>query len=730
MTDGLRELFVTAAAGTADLLAIELASFGAVELKESRGGVAARGSLETAYRACLWSRVGLRVLMPVAHFPAPTPEALYAGAREIDWSRWLRPDGTLAVDFTTTRSAITHTQYGAQKTKDAVCDQFREKHGIRPSVDTAAPDLRINVHLDRDQATVSIDLAGESLHRRGYRARQVAAPLKENLAAAILLRAGWPAIAAAGGGFLDPMCGSGTLVIEAALIAGDVAPGLLRARHGFERWPGHDAGLWQRLKIEADQRRARGKVAAGRIRGYDRDSLAVRVALENAERAGLKGIVHFERREVTDLVEPNLPTGLVAVNPPYGERIGEIEALEGLYAALGTGLRDKYQGWEAAVFVANPELGKALGISARRIHPMWNGPIECRLLRITVSEASVLGRREPGRMPKFDAVAARERPGSKMFANRLAKNLKALSSWAKREQVSCFRLYDADMPEYAFAIDLYQADPAGSGGRWLYVQEYAPPATVDPARARVRREEALAQLAEVTGVPEKDIYLRTRRQQKGTAQYEKLDQVGEFVAVDEGGLKLLVNFTDYLDTGLFLDHRITRKRLGELARGRRFLNLFSYTGTATVHAAAGGASGSLSVDMSRTYLDWARRNLALNGFDDGRHGLLQADCVEWLARDDGQRFGLVFLDPPSFSNSKRMQGEFDVQRDHVRLVRQALGRLDPGGLLVFSNNLQRFKLDREALADLTVEDWTASTLPRDFERHARIHQVFAIRAKS
>jgi 23S rRNA (guanine2445-N2)-methyltransferase / 23S rRNA (guanine2069-N7)-methyltransferase len=259
------------------------------------------------------------------------------------------------------------------------------------------------------------------------------------------------------------------------------------------------------------------------------------------------------------------------------------------------------------------------------------------------------------------------------------------------------------------------------------VQEYAPPSTVAPEGAKARREEALAVLTDVTGVAAGDVYMKTRRPQKGARQYEKVDEVGRFERVEEGGLAFLVNFTDYLDTGLFLDHRITRARLRDLARGKRFLNLFAYTGTATVYAAAGGAAGSLTIDMSRTYLDWALRNLELNGLRDGRHGFLQADCLAWLARDDGQRFDLAFVDPPTFSNSKRMQDEFDVQRDHVRLLRDVLRRLEPDGLLVFSCNLQRFKLDREALADLVIDDWTRNTIPRDFARNARIHHAYVFR---
>jgi 23S rRNA (guanine2445-N2)-methyltransferase / 23S rRNA (guanine2069-N7)-methyltransferase len=523
------------------------------------------------------------------------------------------------------------------------------------------------------------------------------------------------------------MCGSGTLPIEAALIAGDIAPGLMRTYFGFLGWRGHDAALWERLRVEADQRRARGKFAPGRIAGYDRDPLAVRVASANAARAGLAGLIDFRRCDLAALPPASAPHGLLAVNPPYGERLGEVQELVPLYGLLGRTLREGYAGWQAAVFTGNPQLGLELGLKAKRTHRMMNGPIECRLLRIDVGPDAAVQPREPGRPPHFDAAAARARPGSQMFANRLRKNCAALAKWARRESVSCYRLYDADMPEYAFAIDLYQADPAGKGGRWLYVQEYAPPATVDRAAARLRREEALATLAEVTGVPEAGIFMRTRRPQKGSSQYDKVAERGEFTAVEEAGLRFLVNFTDYLDTGLFLDHRMTRARLREAARGRRFLNLFCYTGSASVYAAAGGALATTSVDMSRTYLDWARRNLELNGFHGPAHELIQDNAIDWLAAEDDRRWDLVFLDPPTFSNSKRMQREFDVQRDHVELIRNAARRLAPGGVLVFSTNFRRFRLDAAGLAGLAIEDVTAATIPQDYARNARIHQCFELR---
>ncbi|MBX3702553.1 MAG: bifunctional 23S rRNA (guanine(2069)-N(7))-methyltransferase RlmK/23S rRNA (guanine(2445)-N(2))-methyltransferase RlmL [Steroidobacteraceae bacterium] len=720
-------LFVTAAPGTTDLAASEIAALGIADAQEAPGGATGTATLAQAYRACLWSRVGLRVLWRIEEVPAASADELYERVRAIDWALHLDPAGTLAVDYSGTLAGIAHPHFGAQRVKDAIVDQFRERTGRRPSVARDQPWLRINVHAWRGAATVSVDLSGDSLHRRGYRGGQGAAPLKENLAAAILLRSGWPAIAAAGGYFVDPMCGSGTLPIEAALIAADVAPGLLRGRFGFERWLQHDAAAWTLAVAEAESRRDLDRLGPGRILGCDRDPLVLRDAQANAARAGLGEGIEFRRCGLEELPAARAPAGLVAVNPPYGERIGETEPLRALYALLGARLRTGYRGWEAAVFTGNPPLGRELGIRARRTHRMMNGPIECRLLRLAIDPAGFELPREPGRPPPIDAEAARARPGAAMFGNRLRKNLKALSAWARKESVCCYRLYDADMPEYAFAIDLYQGGPEGTDGRWLYVQEYAPPATVDRARARARREEALVMLPEVTGVPAEAIHWRTRRPQKSGAQYEAIAQEGERVVVEEGGLKFLVNFTDYLDTGLFLDHRPTRARIRAQARGRHFLNLFCYTGTATVCAAAGGAVSTTSVDMSRTYLDWARRNMEINGFRGAPHRFEQEDCLAWLAGDDGRRYDLVFLDPPTFSRSKRMDRDLDVQRDHVLLIRDTIRRLAPGGLLLFSTNFRKFRLDAAALAGLDVRDITRQTIPRDFARDERIHHCFEVR---
>lgn len=720
------QFFASCPPAIADLTAAELRACGATHTRELKLGVIFEGRLETAYRACLWSRTASRILMPLGHFPAATPEELYAGVAAIDWSQHLAASGTLAIDFGGSSAGIKHTHFGALKTKDAIVDQLRERTGERPSIELERPDVRLDVRLDRERATLSLDLSGDSLHRRAYRARAVAAPLKENLAAAVLLRSGWPASAESGGEFVDPMCGSGTLVIEAALMALDVAPGSLRSYFGFIGWRGHDRVLWQSLVDEARTRREATATRRIVLRGYDGDAAAVRAAIENSERANLRGFVHFERRDLDQLVrQSEAPTGLLATNPPYGERIGDQQRLQSLYQLLGEKLREQFQGWKAAVLTGNPPLAKAIGIHARRSHTLFNGRIECRLLRFEITPEDF----QQPRGPAPDAAEVRARPGAQMFANRLRKNCKSARDWARRESVDCFRIYDADMPEYAFAIDQYGD---GAGKRWVVVQEYAPPRTVDVRAARQRRDAALAVVPHELDIAPERMFVRERRQQKAGAQYEKLAREREFEVVREQPYRFFVNFTDYLDTGLFLDHRPTRRLIGELASGKRFLNLFAYTGTATVHAVGAGATASMTVDMSRTYLDWAKRNLALNELAGPEHGFMQANCLTWLSeqRATARRWDLMFIDPPTHSRSKRMTEDFDVQRDHVQLLELARELLTPRGTIVFSNNYSRFKLDTAALAAFEIDDIGRTTVPEDFARNPRIHSCFLLRARS
>ncbi len=727
------DYFATAPTGLELLLVQELEGLGAHAVREARGGVYFSGSRQVAYRACLWSRLANRILLPLARFQAADADALYAGVRQIDWLLHLDTAATFAVDFVSSRSTLTHTLYGAQRVKDGIADHFRARQGSRPSVDTTRPDVRINVHLDRDEATVSIDLSGDSLHRRGYRLDGGKAPLKENLAAALLLRAGWSRILAEGGSLLDPMCGSGTLLIEAAWMAADQAPGLLREYYGFIGWNQHDPALWAALCEEARERARAGQGRVPLIQGFDLDARVIRMAEDNLRRAGLAGVVRIGQQSAL-AARPSGQTGLILVNPPYGERLGEQPQLADLYAGFGQTLKQHFTGWRLGVFSGNPELVFRLGIRAQRYYRLYNGPIECRLFNFDIETARFFTPKHAGETapppvpdsPLMQQVQQRIQAGggALMFANRIRKNLKTLGRWARQEGVTCYRLYDADLPEYAVAVDVYQGETCE-----VVVQEYQAPASVDPRKAEERLIDALAALPTVLELPLAQIHFRVRRRQKGAAQYEKLAEAGRFQVVTEGGHRFRVNFEDYLDTGLFLDHRLTRQRVQSLARGQRFLNLFAYTGSATVYAIKGGAVSSTTVDLSRTYLDWTARNLELNELGGSGHELIQADCLAWLhtAWQERRCYDLIFLDPPTFSTSKRMEATLDIQRDQIDLIRQALRLLATDGVLIFSTNCRKFRLDVEHLPDSVVKNISQQTLPRDYARNPRIHQCWEIR---
>jgi 23S rRNA (guanine2445-N2)-methyltransferase / 23S rRNA (guanine2069-N7)-methyltransferase len=729
------ELLVASPRGFADLLARELIALGAEEARERSTGVACRGDLRLVYRACLESRVANRVFLQIAQFDAGDADALYAAARGLDWGEHLDARGTLACDFTGRHPTFTHSQFGAVRLKDAIVDALRDATGVRPDIDRERPHVRVHAHAHGTRITLSLDLSGESLHRRGYRTAAGEAPLKENVAAGILLRAGWPELAAKGAEFLDPLCGSGTFVIEAAMLAADMAPGLSRDYYGFLRWRGHDAELWEELRAAAQARAAIGvRSTRSVLRGLDRDPAAMRQARDNSQRAGVASIVRFETAALADAAPfvntpPLAGLGLLCTNPPYGVRLDDRDATRAVHRELGRVLRERFVGWRAAVLTGAPEMGLELGIRAQRTHTVWNGPLECRLLRLDIERDEF---RTPGvrtRTVKIDQTL-RNTPGARMFANRLKKNVDRLTAWAHREGVSCYRLYDADMPEYALAVDRYRSVERSED--WLYVQEYQAPREIEDEAVRRRRNEALAVLPEVTGVPAERIHFRTRRKHKRGEQYRKHGEEAKLHAVEEGGLRFWVNFTDYLDTGLFLDHRLTRARLRAAAEGRRFLNLFAYTGTATVYAAAGRARSTTSVDMSATYLDWAERNLTLNGLSGSEHELIRADARGWLAdaARRNARFDLIFLDPPTFSTSKGMQGVLVVQRDHGALIDASMRILSPAGLLVFSTNAQRFRMDEALPRRYSIKDVSAATLPEDFRRTPRIHRCYEVRSVS
>ncbi|SES11097.1 23S rRNA m(2)G-2445 methyltransferase [Halopseudomonas bauzanensis] len=721
------EFFITCPKGIEGLLLDELRALGAGSARETVAGVYAEGDLELGYRICLWSRLANRVLLILERFPASDAQGLYEGVARVQWADHLEPDGSLAVDFTGQLAGVDNTHFGALRVKDAIVDRLRTPEGIRPSVDKVSPHLRVNVHCRNGEVQLALDLSGNSLHQRGYRLQQGAAPLKENLAAAVLIRANWPALAAQGAALADPMCGSGTFLVEAGLMAADIAPNLHRQHWGFSHWLQHVPALWQRLHAEAQQR---AEVGLARpplwIRGYEADPRLLQPLRNNIQRAGLAEWIKVYQGELATFA-PNPDrgqAGLIVCNPPYGERLGDTASLVYLYQKLGDVLRTQCTGWQAAIFTGNPELGRRMGIRSHKQYSLFNGALPCKLLmmdlqpeRYITGTAPHQAEREEGRDIAAPAeTGARLSESAQMFANRLKKNLKTLGKWARQQNISCYRLYDADMPEFAVAIDLY--------GDWAHVQEYAAPASISEDKAQARLQDVLVALPQVLGIPASQVVLKQRQRQTGKQQYQRMDRRGEFMTVTEGQVKLLVNLTDYLDTGLFLDHRPIRLRIADEARGKRFLNLFCYTASASVHAAVGGARKTTSVDLSKTYLDWARRNLSLNGLSD-LHQLVQDDVMKWLEQDRGE-YELIFIDPPTFSNSKRLDDVFDVQRDHVQLLDMAMARLAPGGVVYFSNNFRRFRLDPVLEEKYQVQDISAQTLDKDFQRNTRIHRTWRL----
>ncbi|MDB4536606.1 bifunctional 23S rRNA (guanine(2069)-N(7))-methyltransferase RlmK/23S rRNA (guanine(2445)-N(2))-methyltransferase RlmL [Oceanospirillaceae bacterium] len=712
--------FATCPKAMEPILADELSPLGAEDIKLTQGGVYFNGDLKVGYSACLWSRLANRVLLLLHSEAVDSVDELYDAVSKVEWTEHFDSDQTFLVDYAGRMRGIDNTHFGALKVKDAIVDQFRSKGELRPNIAKQEPDVRINVFITKGRVRISLDLSGESLHKRGYRREGGMAPLKENLAAALLIRAGWPEMAAAGKPLMDPMCGSGTFLIEAAMMASDTAPGLLRWRFGLQMWKQHNVELWREVWDAAELRREVGEAAAtSEIHGYDGQPKAISKCRENLKQAGMTDRIRVSHRELKDLKplthQAQQQLGLVITNPPYGERLSEVADMQYLYQHLGERLSQDFIGWELAVFTGNSELGKAVGLRSHKQYSFYNGAIKSQLLMYSLETTNRFAdrRQASGEIP-LQALSE----GAQMFANRVVKNRKQLSKWVKQENIQCYRIYDADMPEYAVAIDIYHD--------WLHVQEYAAPKTVDAEKAQRRLEEVMLALPQALQIPEARIVLKQRRQQTGKDQYQTHDEKGEYIQVEEGGCKLLVNLNDYLDTGLFLDHRPVRQKIQHLAQGKRFLNLFCYTGTATMHAVQGGAHISLSVDMSATYLSWGKKNLALNGFSDQVHQFEQHDCMEFIKHHKGE-YDLIFLDPPTFSNSKKMIGVLDVQRDHAWMIHRVMDLLSEDGLLIFSTNYRRFELDDKVLQHNHVEDISDQTLDKDFSRNKKIHRCWEIR---
>lgn len=734
----LFNLFAGCAKNLEILLAEELAHFGAENIKQTVAGVHFQGTLETAYRACLWSRLANTILLELGEFEALDKTELYNAVGTIEWYRHLSSTGSLWIDVTGKHSQMNNTLFIAQKAKDAIIDQLRTPEGQRPTISQTQPDIHLHIHCQNDQIRLALNLAGESLHRRGYRLDSGKAPLKETLAAAILYRAGWPELLKHNNAILlDPMCGTGTLIIEAALIAYDIAPGIYRKHFGFLGWKQHQPHTWQVLLQEAQDRQSKGLTREDIfIFGRDHHPQAIKKSLLNIERAGLNKKIDLALQDCREVKLPLMDKipGLIVTNPPYGERLetGDTDKLEHLFTQFGQHLQQNFMNWKMAIISSTESnIIKKIGFRTSKHYALFNGALPCKLYCFDLTDDKVM-RFETSHQKQERIIQTVLEQGlsaqAQMFANRLKKNFKHLKKWRQREGVECFRVYDADLPEYAFAIDLYTTYAARGSQRfttWAYLQEYEPGKTVDPLKAEQRRRDVLAVIFKELSIPAQHIVAKTRRRQRGKSQYEKQAQTNQFHIIRENQAHLWVNFEDYLDTGLFLDHQLVRERLAQLSPGKRVLNLFAYTCSASVQAAINGATSVTSVDLSNTYLEWGIRNFKLNHLPLAQHAFIQADCISWLEACREQ-YDVIFFNPPTFSNSKRMENTWDVQRDHHQLINQVMQNLKSDGYLLFSCNQRNFKLDTALQTQFQCVDISKQTLRADFSSQANRHHVWLI----
>ena len=717
----MQNFFATCPKGLENLLFRELVDLNASSVKETVSGVSFSGNMELAMRVCLYSRFASRIIMNLNTFRCDDDTDLYLGAKGIGYERYFDSDKTIAVSFNGTNRHIRNTQYGALRVKDAVCDRFVECKLERPDVQKNNPDIHIIATLKKGELAVGIDLSGSAQFWREYHRTTGAAPLKENLAAAMVVRSGFNGSQ----NFIDPMCGSGTLLLEAALLATDTAPGLARSSYGFMNLKDYDENKWQEIYNEALERSNQGKRKAQelgvKIFGFDADSAVVQRARDNIEHAGFSELVSVEHCLLDNLTNPcqgvnELPC-VIVTNPPYGERMGNFNELILLYTTLGHKLKTLFKGGRAAVISTSQELLSCLRLSLDKSYRLFNGALECQLRVFNLDHES------SDQAPQADANQVLVAVD---FSNRLTKNLKNLEKWANREKISAYRIYDADLPDYNAAIDRYN--------QYYIIQEYQAPSSIKAHVAQKRLLDMIAATIKVTGAIGDDVIVKSREKQKGESQYAKRDDaLGHYIEIYEQDVVFKVNLQDYLDTGLFLDARPIRRLIRSMSAGKDFLNLFAYTCSASVMAALGGAKSTTSVDMSRTYLDWGKDNFKINGFDldgynaTGNHHFTQDDCLSYLSRDHGKTYDLIYIDPPTFSNSKRMEKSFDVQRDHLLMLGNLTRHLNDGGVVIFCTNKRNFKLDDGvAQYGFTVENITPKTFDPDFKRDQQLHTCFKL----
>lgn len=731
------KLTAACAFGLEALVKRELVSLGFEPRVEQPGRISFQGDWSAVATANLWLRTADRVLIEVMQFEAADFDALFETVREYDWSRFLPANASFPVTGRSRLSQLTSVPAVQRSVKRAIVESMKREHGTS-ELPEQGPLFKVDVALLKDTATLTIDTTGPSLHKRGYRKLTGMAPLKETLAAALVDLSVWNPERV----LVDPFCGTGTIPIEAALTGLNIAPGLHR-EFSFCTWS-DDYRETTEIAREDARRQQRDDLKL-QIIGTDQDSESLNMARYHAKQAGVADHLHFQQKSFHDFRSKRLH-GCMITNPPYGERLEDTRKLLPIYQSIPT-VFQRVPTWSLFVITNMPGFEKIVQKSATRRRKLFNGRIECTYyqflgprpprpgagseqdkpgsFRGDPESTHVEDRDSPPEKPESENVARvfgglleKDHEQADLFRARLIKRARHLRRWPTRRNIHCFRLYERDIPEIPLVVDRY--------GDSLHISRYDRPHDRDLARDAAWLELMKKTAAASLEIPVHRVHVKQRSQD--LQQYTRMASEKKLHEVIEGDLKFLVNLTDYVDTGLFLDHRNLRQIVREKSQGKDFLNLFAYTGSFTVYAASGGARSSVTVDLSSNYLDWARKNLELNNLQGPTHRFVASDVIEFLkqaATDLDQRYDLAVVDPPTYSNSKRTDEDWDIQKRHVELLALVRRVIRPGGVVFFSSNFRRFRFDEEALNGYSVREISKQTVPEDF-RNKRIHRCWQL----
>lgn len=681
-------LYASTNLGCEKLLKNELIFLGAKNLHIIKGGIYYEGEDLLLYRSLIWSRIASKIYICIKKFIINSNHDLYTNTYQIDWDKILYFNNTFLVKFKGNNDIIKNSLFGALTIKNAILDQFYEKYSIYPNINLINPDISVQALLTNNRINIMLNLSGNSLSQRGYRKFSNITSLKENLSAAIVLSSAWKKNIP----LIDPMCGSGTFLIEAAMIYSNRAPGLKRNKWGFQFWKGYNNFLWNEVLNEANKKFEMSikKCHKNLFIGFDYNQKIIEQAKENAFNANVLEIIQFSKSNLNNITNPykNKEMGVLLSNPPYEEKENTESELVALYIQISFMFEKHFKNWKLSIFTASEFLSSFLQIQAYEIFSFKSGLLNCFL-------------------KNYKILSERLNHKNKEYENRLKKNIKKLKKWNDWKKIDCFRIYDQDIPSYKIVVDMYK--------NWLVIQEYQAPKEINIGDSYKRLCHAIYYTKEILSIPINNIVFKTRKKQKKKLQYQKLFNSKKFFIIQEYHAKLLVNLFDYVDTGLFLEHRRVRKLISTMSYGKDFLNLFAYTGSATVFAGLGGAKSTTTIDISNTYIQWSMRNMSINNIIGIQHSFIQSNCLEWI-RSTYQKFDLIFINPPTFSNSKKMKQVFELKKDYLDLLNILKKNLRKNGYIIFSSSTNNFKLNFDKIHQmkLYVKNITHLVQSKDF----------------